>query len=51
VTAPLIENTVHEPPPLRRAVVGMLLGLVVGGLAAVALPRERSAPAPSPVPR
>ncbi len=41
MTAPLIENTVDEPPPLRRAVVGVLLGLVVGALAAAAIPRER----------
>lgn len=41
MTAPLIENTVEEPPPLHRAVVGVLLGVVVGGIVAASLPSER----------
>lgn len=40
MTPPLIENTVEGPPPLRRAVAGLLLGLLVGALAAAALPRR-----------
>jgi hypothetical protein len=48
VHAPGIDNTEAGPPPVRRAVTGVLLGMLIGALAAALLPRERRRLPPDP---
>lgn len=41
MTTAVIDERDIGPPPLRRAVVGLVLGLVTGAVAAVLLPHDR----------